>query len=214
MRGLTIGIPTRFYVDDLDPAVAAALDAAIATCERLGMRIRKVDLPDEVKISAAALTVIAVEATAYHAAWLRERPHDYGPQTRARLENGVGFGAIEYLEALRWRGPALAAHLDALGDIDVVLAPVTRAPAPTIAETDLGAGPGADAVIASITRFMRPVNYLGLPALAFPAGQSPQGLPIGLQAIGRPFADETVVALGVAFQDATEHHRRRPPDGV
>lgn len=209
-QGLTVGVPTRFYVDDLDAAVAATLDAAIATFERMGVRIRKVELPDQIQVSAAATTIIATEATTYHAAWLRERPQDYGPQVRARLENGLGFGAVEYLQALRWRGPALAAHLHALGDIDMLLAPVTRTPAPTIVDTDVGAGPGAEATIQNITRFMRPVNYLGLPALAFPAGQSPQGLPIGLQVIGRPFRDEALVALGIAFQKATDHHRRRP----
>ena len=62
----------------------------------------------------------------------------------------------------------------------------------------------------AITRFMRPVNYLGLPALAFPAGFARAGLPIGLQFIGRPFRDETLIALGAAFQAETDFHRRMP----
>jgi aspartyl-tRNA(Asn)/glutamyl-tRNA(Gln) amidotransferase subunit A len=57
---------------------------------------------------------------------------------------------------------------------------------------------------------MRPVNYLGLPSLVVPAGQSREGLPIGLQLVGRPFGDETLIALGAAFQTATDHHRRTP----
>jgi aspartyl-tRNA(Asn)/glutamyl-tRNA(Gln) amidotransferase subunit A len=57
---------------------------------------------------------------------------------------------------------------------------------------------------------MRPVNYLGLPVLVVPAGQSAQGLPIGLQLIGRPFGDESLIALGAALQAATNHHRRMP----
>jgi aspartyl-tRNA(Asn)/glutamyl-tRNA(Gln) amidotransferase subunit A len=57
---------------------------------------------------------------------------------------------------------------------------------------------------------MRPVNYLGLPALVVPAGQSAAGLPIGLQLIGRPFGEETVIALGAAFQKATDYHQRMP----
>jgi aspartyl-tRNA(Asn)/glutamyl-tRNA(Gln) amidotransferase subunit A len=129
---------------------------------------------------------------------------------RNRLENGLAYSAVEYLEALRWRAPALAAHLDALGEIDVVVAPAARLVAPTIEETDVGAGPDAEAAIQAITRFMRPVNYLGLPTLVVPAGQSRQGLPIGLQLIGRPFGDETLIALGTAFQNATDHHRRMP----
>jgi aspartyl-tRNA(Asn)/glutamyl-tRNA(Gln) amidotransferase subunit A len=112
---------------------------------------------------------------------------------------------------LRWRGPALAAHLEAIGDIDAILAPTSRAPAPTIEETDTGGGPGAEAAIIAITRFMRPINYLGLPSLVVPAGSSPPGLPIGLQLIGRPFGDEILIALGNAFQAATDYHKRVPP---
>ena len=209
-KGLKIGVPARFYVDDLEPDVAAALDAALAAFTRLGAKIVKVELPDQTALSAAALIVLAVEATSAHAPWLRTRAADYGLQVRNRLENGLAYSAIEYLEALRWRAPALAAHLGALGDVDVVIAPASRLVAPTIEETDVGGGPDAEAAIQAVTRFMRPVNYLGLPTLVVPAGQSRQGLPIGLQLIGRPFGDETLIALGAAFQNATDHHRRMP----
>lgn len=209
-RGMKIGVPSRFYVDDLDPSVAAALDAALNVFGKLGARVVKVDLPDQAALAAAALIVLAVEATTAHAPWLRERLQDYGEQVRARLENGLAYSAVEYLEALRWRGPALAAHLDAIGDVDVILAQASRAAAPTIAETDVGGGPTAEATILAITRFMRPVNYLGVPTLVVPAGQSSEGLPVGLQLIGRPFGDERLIAVGRAFQDITDHHRHAP----
>jgi aspartyl-tRNA(Asn)/glutamyl-tRNA(Gln) amidotransferase subunit A len=209
-KGLTVGIPSRFYVDDLEPDVAAALDATLKALEGLGARTVQVDLPDQTLVSAAALLVLAVEATSCHAPWLRTRAADYGPQVRARLENGLAYGAVEYLEALRRRGPALAAHLAAVGNADVIVTPASRSAAPTLAETDVGAGAGAEAAIAGITRFMRPVNYLGLPAVVVPAGRSAQGLPIGMQLIGRPFGDETLVALASAFQAATDHHAQVP----
>jgi aspartyl-tRNA(Asn)/glutamyl-tRNA(Gln) amidotransferase subunit A len=209
-QGLKIGVPTRFYVDDLEPDVAAALDATIATLRKLGAKVTKVELPDQSMVSAAALIVLAVEATSAHAPWLRTRAAEYGPQVRNRLQNGLAYGAVEYLDALRWRGPALAAHLAAISDVDVVIAPASRSMAPTIVETDLGGVPDAEQAIQAITRFMRPVNFLGLPALVVPAGQSRSGLPIGMQLIGRPFGDETLIALGRSFQTATDHHRRIP----
>jgi aspartyl-tRNA(Asn)/glutamyl-tRNA(Gln) amidotransferase subunit A len=210
VKGFTIGVPTNFYVDGLEPDVARVLDSAIREFERLGAHIVKVDLPDQTAVAAAALVVLAVEAAALHAPWLRTRPGDYTPQVRNRLENGLAYSAIEYLEALRWRGPALAAHLDAIGDIDVILAPTSRSAAPRIDETDVGGGPNAEELVVAVMRFMRPVNYLGLPVLVVPAGRSASGLPIGLQLIGRPFGDETCVALGRAFQQVTDHHLRIP----
>jgi aspartyl-tRNA(Asn)/glutamyl-tRNA(Gln) amidotransferase subunit A len=210
VKDLTIGVPTSFYVDGLEPDVAATLDATIREFEKLGARIVKVGLPDQTAVAAAALVVLAVEAAALHAPWLRTRAEDYTPQVRNRLENGLAYSAIEYLEALRWRGPALQAHLDAIGDIDVILAPASRSAAPRIDETDVGGGPNAEELVVSVMRFMRPVNYLGLPVLVVPAGRSATGLPIGLQLIGRPFGDETCVALGRAFQRTTDHHLRVP----
>jgi aspartyl-tRNA(Asn)/glutamyl-tRNA(Gln) amidotransferase subunit A len=209
-KGLKVGVPTQFYVDDLEPDVAAALDTTIGALRKLGAKISKVDLPDQNVVSAAALIVLAVEATSAHAPWLRTRAADYGPQVRNRLQNGLGYSAVEYLEALRWRGPALAAHLDAIGDLDLVIAPASRSAAPTIRDTDIGGAPTAEAAIQAITRFMRPVNFLGLPTLVVPAGQSGAGMPIGMQLIGRPLRDETLIALGRAFQAATDHHRRVP----
>jgi aspartyl-tRNA(Asn)/glutamyl-tRNA(Gln) amidotransferase subunit A len=210
VRGMTIGIPKAFYVDDLEPDVAKALADAIGVFKKLGVKIVQVDLPDQVMVAAAALIVLAVEAAACHAPWLRTRPKDYGVQVGNRLQNGLAYSAVEYLEALRWRAPALEAHLAAIGTCDALLAPVSRAVAPTIAETDVGGAGNAEAIIQGITRFMRPINYLGLPALVVPAGFGARDLPIGLQIIGRPFNDETIAALGIAFQAATDHHTRVP----
>ena len=209
-KGMTLGIPKSFYVENLEADVGKAFEQAIATFKKLGVRIVQVDLPDQTLVSAAALVIIAVEAVTTHAPWLRTRPGDYGEQVRNRLANGLAFSAVQYLEALRWRGVALAAHLAAIGRCDAILTPAVRTVAPTIQETDVGGGPNAESVILGITRFMRPVNYLGLPALVLPGGFGQHDMPIGMQLIGRPFRDETLVALGSAFQGATDYHKRVP----
>jgi aspartyl-tRNA(Asn)/glutamyl-tRNA(Gln) amidotransferase subunit A len=210
IKGLKIGVPTSFYVDDLDPEVAHALDETIATLKREGAEIIKVELPDQRQLSAACQLVLAVEAAAFHKRWLIERPQDYGPQVLMRLQNGLAIPGVSYLEALRWRAPALAAHVAATSKVDLVIAPVAPVPAPTIAESDVGNSPGAEAVIQRLTRFTRTINYLGVPALAVPSGFTRSGLPIGMQLIGRSFDEATILSVGAAFQRATDFHARVP----
>ena len=208
IRGLRIGVPTAFYVDDLDPEVAASLDETISAFRREGAEIAQVELPDQRQLSAASQLVIAVEAAAFHKRWLIERPQDYGPQVLMRLQNGLAIPGVSYLEAMRWRGPALTAHMAATAGVDAVLAPAVPLAAPTIAETDVGNSPDAEALIQRLTRFTRPINYLGLPALSIPAGFTKKGLPVGMQLIGRSFDEATLLRIGAAFQRSTDFHDR------
>jgi aspartyl-tRNA(Asn)/glutamyl-tRNA(Gln) amidotransferase subunit A len=210
LKGLKIGVPTAFYVDDLDADTARILDETVATLKREGAQILPVELPEQRQLTAACQFVLAVEAAAFHKRWLIERPQDYGAQVLMRLQNGLAMPAVSYLEAMRWRGPALAAHLAATSGVDAVLAPVAPAAAPTIAESDVGNSPDAEAMIQRLTRFTRPVNYLGLPSLAIPAGFTGTGLPVGMQLIGRPFDEATLLRAGAAFQRATDFHARCP----
>jgi aspartyl-tRNA(Asn)/glutamyl-tRNA(Gln) amidotransferase subunit A len=154
--------------------------------------------------------VLAVEAAAFHKRWMIERAQDYGPQVLMRLQNGLAIPGVTYLEAVRWRAQALAAHVAAVANVDAVIAPVSPVPAPTIAESDVGNSPDAEAVIQRLTRFTRPINYLGLPALSIPCGFTRAGLPVGMQFVGRSFDEATLLRLGAAFQRATDFHEREP----
>jgi aspartyl-tRNA(Asn)/glutamyl-tRNA(Gln) amidotransferase subunit A len=210
VKGLKIGVPSNFYVDDLDKEVARILDETIATLKREGAEIVQVELPDQRQLSAACQLLLAVEAAAFHKRWLIERPQDYGPQVLMRLQNGLAIPGVTYLETMRWRGPALAAHVAATSKVDAVIAPVAPMPAPTTAESDVGNSPGAEGVIQRLTRFTRPINYLGLPSLAIPSGFTKAGLPVGMQLIGRSFDEATILTIGAAFQRATDFHQKVP----
>jgi aspartyl-tRNA(Asn)/glutamyl-tRNA(Gln) amidotransferase subunit A len=210
LKGLKVGVPKAFYVEDLDADVAKALDATMAVLKTEGADLVQVELPDQRQLSSACQLVLAVEAAAFHKRWLIERPQDYGPQVLMRLQNALAVPGVTYLEALRWRGAALAAHIAATSGVDAVIAPVAPVAAPSIAESDVGGAPGAEAVIQRLTRFTRPINYLGLPSLAIPTGFSPAGLPIGMQLIGRSFDEATVLTIGAAFQRATDFHVKVP----
>ena len=210
IKGMKIGVPTAFYVDDLDADVARILDDTIAALKREGAHVVPVELPDQRQLTAACQLVIAVEAAAFHKRWLIERPQDYGPQVLMRLQNGLAISGVSYLEAMRWRGPALAAHIAATADVDAVIAPVAPVAAPTIAESDFGNSPDAESVIQRLTRFTRPINYLGVPSLAVPAGFTAKGLPVAMQLIGRSFDEATLLRIGAAFQRATDFHDKIP----
>jgi aspartyl-tRNA(Asn)/glutamyl-tRNA(Gln) amidotransferase subunit A len=210
IKGLRIGVPTAFYVDDLDSEVARVLDETIVVLKREGADIVQVELPDQRQLTAACQFVLATEAAAFHKRWMIERPQDYGPQVLMRLQNGLAISGVSYLEAMRWRGPALAAHNAAVAGVDAVLAPVAPVAAPTIAESDVGNSPDAEAVIQRLTRFTRPINYLGLPSLAIPAGFTQSGLPVGMQLIGRSFDEAMLLRIGATFQRVTDFHDRVP----
>ncbi|MGH6681546.1 MAG: amidase, partial [Bradyrhizobium sp.] len=210
IKGIKIGVPAAFYVDDLDPEVAQVLDRTIAVLKGEGAEILQVELPDQRQLTAACQILLAVEAAAFHQRWLAERPQDYSPQVLMRLQNGLAIPGVTYLETMRWRGPALAAHVAATAAVDAVLAPVAPVAAPTIAESDVGNSSGAGALLQRLTRFTRPINYLGVPSLAIPAGFTGAGLPLGMQLIGRSFDEATLLRIGAAFQRATDFHDRMP----
>jgi aspartyl-tRNA(Asn)/glutamyl-tRNA(Gln) amidotransferase subunit A len=210
IKGLGIGVPSAFYVDDLDPEVARIFDETVAVLQREGAVIVRVELPDQRQLTAACQLVLAVEAAAFHKRWLIERPQDYGPQVLMRLQNGLAISGVTYLETMRWRGSALSAHLAAVAGVDAVIAPVAPVAAPTIAESDVGNSPDAESVIQRLTRFTRPINYLGLPALSMPAGFTRGGLPVGMQLIGRSFDEAMLLRIGAAFQRVTDFHERVP----
>ncbi|WP_342360462.1 amidase [Terrarubrum flagellatum] len=209
--GMTIGVPDAYYNEGLDPSVAKVVEDTLATFKSLKVKIKPVKLPDQRRVNAACQVVIGVEATAIHKSMLIDSPEKYGAQVRNRLQNGFGFSGVEYVEAMRFRSFALAEYLAATKGCDAILVPTCPTPAPTIEETDVGGAPGAEAIIQQITRYTRPANILGLPSLTIPCGFSEDGMPIGLQLMGAPFAEATLLALGGAFQGATDYHLRIPP---
>ena len=211
IKGLRIGRPKQYFYDDCDPEIRAAMEASLEVFRRLGATVLDIDLPDMAAWNAAATMMISAEAAAVHGNWLRTRPQDYSPQARLRLEQGLALPAVSYLDALRLRGVALRQFCDeVLARVDMLHAPVVFFQTPTIAETDLGGRPEAAAMLARTTRLTRPGNFLGVPIVSVNAGATQAGMPIGMQLMGRPHDDATVLRAGHAFQQATEWHLRAP----
>jgi len=198
-RGLTAGIPERFFPERSSPAVATAFQEAVRVLERLGLRICAVRLPDSFEAGVDAGRVIMhAEGAAFHRDWYTRRSGDYGPKLAGLIEAGLLIPAASYLRAQRVRSLAIAAMRRLLSDVDVLITPSTPGPAPK------GLASTGDSV------FNSPASTFGLPALGLPMGFDPSGLPLGLQIMGRPFDECTILQVGVAYEATTPWHEQRP----
>lgn len=211
VAGMRIGRPRQFFYEDCDPEIAAAMEASLEVFRRLGATVLEVDIPDPAPWNAACTMILAAEAAAYHGNWLRERPQDYSAQVRGRLEQGQAIPATAYLDALRLRGAALREFGERVfSRVDLLHAPVVSFQTPSIAETDIGAGAQAAALLGKVTRLTRPINFLGLPAVSVNCGFTRSGMPIGMQLVARAFDEASALAAGHAYQRATDWHERAP----
>jgi aspartyl-tRNA(Asn)/glutamyl-tRNA(Gln) amidotransferase subunit A len=211
VEGLRIGLPIGYFAEGVVEEVAIALSEAAHELEEAGAVLIEVPVPDLKPVYRLGGIVSNCEAAAYHAKWMRSRPEDYGAHTRTRTEAGFHIPATHYIDALRMRGPSLDSFLaTVLTDVDVLLAPVIPMLTPRIDETGFERAEEVPELISMMTSFTRPINYLGLPSLSVPAGFGPGNLPISFQVIGRPFDEETLFAVGGAYQKATEWHEAAP----
>jgi aspartyl-tRNA(Asn)/glutamyl-tRNA(Gln) amidotransferase subunit A len=191
--------------------VRSAVEAAARTLEGLGASLGEAKLPAVHLAAGASLAVIAAEAYAYHEAWLKTRPKDYGTDVRQRLLVGAFLSAADYLKGQRVRGLARDEADRALARADVLLAPTTPIAAPPVGQDEVEIGGQRHAVRTTLIRYTRPFNLTGHPVVSVPCGFTASGLPIGLQIVGRAFDEATVLRVADAYQRATDWHLRRPP---
>ena len=202
-----------FFSDAVSDDVKAAVEEALKELERQGATLVDVSIPEMELALVVGLTLLQVEASAQHRELLRRRGADYDLGTRLMLEVGEFIPGTHYALALRARrlvqagvrNTFQAEHLDAL------VSPTL--PLPTVKLDDmlvdfLGGGEGID--LSAMLKHGIIANVSGLPALTVPCGISSDGFPIGLQFIGRPFAEASLFTLARAYEAATAWHTMRP----
>ena len=212
IKGLRIGVPRRYFHDDVSADVGRALAESLRVLKSLGARIVPVSVPDPRPLYLLNDLIMKCEAAVIHGRWMRERPGDYSDYLLARLEPGLHIPATRYIEALTLRGRALAEFMAAvMSRADALHCPVIPRPLPTLAEMDpSGADPARLARIGTLPNLTRLFNYYGVPALSVPCGFSANGLPVAFQLAGRPFDESTLFAVAHAYQCATDWHEREP----
>jgi aspartyl-tRNA(Asn)/glutamyl-tRNA(Gln) amidotransferase subunit A len=211
IAGLRIGIVRDLFFDRLDPDVRRAVETAAAALAGLGARVEEVRLPRISHAAAAVFAIISAEAVSYHEPYLRTRSAEYGEDVRTRLLAGQFVLASQYLKAQRAR-QVLRGDLDGLfRTMDALLSPTTPVPAPTLETRQTSQDGVTEDVRATLTRCTRPINLTGHPALSLPCGLTAAGLPIGLQLVGRPFEEGTLLRLGGAYETISPLRGLRPP---
>ena len=212
ITGLRIGVPDRYYQDGVDDVVRTAVQTAVEALRGLGAQVAECPVPDPAPLNDLANVIARCESAAIHARIVRESPHALQPAVRARLEVGFHVSAHDYLQATRLRARATRTFVDdVFARVDLVAAPTIPEPAPALAAVKAGSPDDVVRRMGRFSRLTRPWNALGLPALSLPCGFAPDGRPVALQLIGRPFDEATLLRAGHAYEQAAGWWRRRPP---
>jgi aspartyl-tRNA(Asn)/glutamyl-tRNA(Gln) amidotransferase subunit A len=228
VKGMRIGLPKEYFIPGLDPAVKKALDEAIETYTRLGAEFREIALPHTDYAVATYYLIATAEASSNLARYdgvrfghraegakglaemfSRTRDEGFGPEVKRRIMLGTyalssGYYDAYYLKAQRVRTLIMHDFIKAFEEVDVILTPVAPTPAFRIGEK---VNDPLQMYLSDI--FTIPVNLAGTCGISVPAGVSQEGLPIGLQLVGRPFGEETIIRAAYAFEQATEWHKRK-----
>ena len=212
VSGLKIGLPTSHFMDGMSAELAERFDAAVQVLKSAGAEIVDVDLPAEIRHANALTSMItASEGAALHQHWMETRPDDYGKQTFGRFGGGFLIPASRYIQALNLRTEMLAAfNALVFENVDVMMTPMMVVDVPKIADSDLGAGADAAALLTKVGHCSRPINFLGLPGLSVPSGFTKAGLPSSIQFVGKPFDEATLYRVARAYERETEWPTQAP----
>lgn len=202
VAGLRVGVVRHFYETDLpcEPDVAAATEEALKVLRDLGTTVSNITIAPFQAYNAAAGQISRAEGYSIHERWLRESPEKYGAIFRQRISAGAFVRGSDYVNAQRERRRLVAQLAETMREVDILVFPTARKVAPLMgAERSLG---GAFC--------NRACNLTGNPALSVCSGFSTDGLPYGLQIVGRPFEDPLVLRVGTAYEKVAGWRARRP----
>ena len=213
--GLRVAVPGGFFAARCRGDVLAAVAHVGEVLVDAGAGMVEVEVGDLTEAGRSWADIAWSEFAADHGHLLR-RPDSLYPQTRRALEHGMRLSAVDLVRAQGLARDARAALMEALEGADALVVPATPFPAPPLDADTVEVGDGEPHRLhqGGPAWFTRVANLAGLPALSLPAGFAQEGLPLGVQLVGRPGEEATLLGLGRAFQGATDHHLREPEPGT
>jgi aspartyl-tRNA(Asn)/glutamyl-tRNA(Gln) amidotransferase subunit A len=202
LSGLRFGVPRRYFCDVLQPDVRQQFELALEQLRGAGAKIDRVNLAHADYIATIYLQLVFGEAAAYHAATLESQPLGYTTPVRLRLELARYVLAEDYLRAMTGRR-LLQREVDAaLASREALLLPTLPITAPRLGEANVAIDGTAHPVRTLMLRLTQPFNITGHPALSLPSGRGANGLPVGLQVVGRQHETEGLMQTALAIETA------------
>jgi aspartyl-tRNA(Asn)/glutamyl-tRNA(Gln) amidotransferase subunit A len=230
VKAVRIGIPRQYYIEGIDPEVERAVRAAVKVLEEFGATTDDVSLP-HTEYGVAAYYILAPSEASSNLArydgikygyrtpqwsnlrdmYARTRDEGFGTEVKRRIMLGTyalsaGYYEAYYKKAQQVRTLIRRDFEHVFEQVDVLVAPTAPTPAFRIGEK---IDDPLQMYLSDV--FTITINLAGIPALSLPCGFSSTGLPIGLQIIGKPFAEETILRVAHVFEQQTDYHRRKPP---
>ena len=199
INSLRFAVLAPYFCADLDEGVRASFDRAVERLRAGGARIDAAEIRHAADIGTVYLHIVFGDAAAYHAATLEKMPERYTPNVRLRLEMARYVLAEDYVRALDGR-EVLRREVDlALGEYDALILPTLAIPAPPIGAESVSVGGKTEQVRAVMLKLTQLFNLTGHPAVTLPCGDTADGLPVGLQLVGKTLDTERLMhaALGV-----------------
>ncbi|WP_320202994.1 amidase [Agrobacterium rosae] len=209
IEGLRIGVPVNWFTELVDDAVLANWELALKTFDALGCTLVPLPAIDIAPWHEAGWVILQSELAALHSARL-DRAELFDAGLLHRLKNGLAFTAVDYAQALQIRAQAHTGFVSAMADVDLVVTPGVGGEAGLLESLTIDVNGQAHSFQSLISRNTMIFDLTGLPALMLPSGLGRNGLPTGIQIVGRPQADALCLQLGIAFQQATNFHRLMP----
>jgi len=210
LQGIRLGVPQDAFVDPLDPEVRLAWRGTLLAFKEAGAQVLPLEIPRPTFETYRGIQMPEASLAHLEKGWLTEKLERYGEPTRTRLLEGQQVKAIDYLRAQHERRLFASALRAAMQPVDALIVPTQ--PLPAIPRTQMGQEISIDGARENATtamlRLTMPFNLAGLPAISFPCGFSSTGLPIGVQAVGKPFEEAMVLRIAHAYQQMTDWHRR------
>ncbi len=203
LKGLKIGVYWPWF-RHAEAEVVSTCMALLKQFEALGCEVREIVIPNlEANRVAHTVTITSEMAQAMSATY-QHHHREHGLDVRLNLALARRFTATDYVTAQRIRTRMIQHFKDAFQSVDVILTPTTGLPAPAIPADALPDGNSDLTTTVEIMRFVTAANLTGLPAISFPAGYTSRDLPIGMQAIGRPWDEATLLRLALAAERLVE----------